>query len=225
MKNVNEIMKKTQTTIVGIITVLMLTILLSACGISPDNNSLNQIQSANTTTISEKIEGGWFLIESTFYNGSLKPFDANIYLNFQITNKCNLPAELSKIKVRYYFTQEGEQSLNFMPDYAGGRPVPGEYKTLTPYLTGSFTKMEPATTHADHYLEISFDPEAGNLMPNGVIWFKVRIGKSDWSPFDQSNDFSFCPETTGFAPLTFVTAYYQDRPTLGRDPYEADRDY
>lgn len=63
---------------------------------------------------------------------------------------------LKDVKLRYYYTIDGEKDQQFNVDYAtlGGSNV-----------LGSFVKLTPAATGADYYVEISFTAGAGSLAP------------------------------------------------------------
>lgn len=102
----------------------------------------------------------------------------------QVRNEGNLPVSYSKLTVRYYFTSEGSQPLNFYLDYAqlGNSNVKGKLVRLTQPVAG-----------ADSYLELSF-ANLDKLSPlSSTNNIQYRIAKSDWSNFNQNDDHSYRP--------------------------------
>jgi hypothetical protein len=117
----------------------------------------------------------------------------------KVLNQGNVPVNYEDITVRYWFTAEGNSPLNYWIDYA----VPGASN-----ITGAFTRLSQPPLGADAYLEFGFKP--GILYPlsnTGNIQF--RITKSDWSAFDQSNDYSYTGQ---------ITIYYKGKLISGVEP-------
>src|SRR5581483_6744939 len=76
--------------------------------------------------------------------------------DIQLVNNGTSPLPLSGITVRYWFTEDGTQPLNWACDYT---PVG------CANVTGTFGAVSPAVTGADHYLQLSFSPSAGSIAP------------------------------------------------------------
>ena len=57
--------------------------------------------------------------------------------------------------------------------------------------------MITATADADYYLEIGFNP-AVTLYPEKTAVINARVAKTDWSSYDQSNDYSFNSSATDY---------------------------
>lgn len=99
----------------------------------------------------------------------------------EIYNVSDAPINLGDVKARYYFTIDGEKPLSI-----------GFWSTVNkPYVQTRFVKMPIPSAQADYYLEIGFAPEAGVLQPNAKAGVYTWINKSDWSSFDQTDDYSF----------------------------------
>ncbi len=119
--------------------------------------------------------------------------------------------DLSKIKIRYYYTADGTQSQNAWIDTAAlSLQVSPYYVNVADIVTGSIVKMGTTTDKADHYMEISF---AGDYTLDNTVSGQVsfRIAKEDWSSFTQSNDYSFGDNNK-------VVVYYDGAVVSGIEP-------
>lgn len=117
----------------------------------------------------------------------------------RIVNNGTTAVDLSKVKVRYYYTIDGERAQQFNVDYAalGGSNV-----------LGSFVKLEPAVTGADYYVEISFSAGAGSLAPGANTGeIQLRINKTDWSNYNEADDYSYDATKTSFTDWNRVPLY------------------
>jgi chitinase len=115
----------------------------------------------------------------------------------QITNNTTASVALSQLKIRYWFTRDSAQSVVAACDWA-------QIGCAT--VTQTTAALTPAQTNADYYVEVGFTTGTLNAGSNtGEI--ELRIYKSDWSNFDQSNDYSFDATKTSFADWTQVTLY------------------
>ncbi|MBD0378947.1 glycoside hydrolase family 44 protein [Paenibacillus sedimenti] len=130
--------------------------------------------------------------------------------NFKITNTGNTPINLSDLAIRYYFTIDGEE-----------KPLSiGFWCSVPAYQTSvitQFVKMPIPSATADRYLEISFTPAAGTLAPGADVLMNTWINKSDWSNFDQSNDYSYTG-TTEITDSDKATGYVSGNLKWGTEP-------
>lgn len=129
-----------------------------------------------------------------------------------INNTGNVALSYADIKLRYWFTSDGLQNLNFWKDYV---------KMGNAMLNGIFVKTESGKTKADTYLELSFSPSAGMLYPlsaSGNIQY--RISKSDWSPFNELNDYSY-RVNAAMAENADITVYHKGALIYGTEPAAA----
>lgn len=145
-----------------------------------------------------------------FYNGNVSPTSNMIYLHIIITNTGTTPLVLSDIKIRYYFTINGVKPLNFMCYYSPQVSVSN--------VTGTFVTMTTPVIGADHYFEIGFTPAAGTLAPGASVELFICVYKSDWSNFNQLDDYSFNPTAANFINWSKVTGYISGTLKWGVEP-------
>jgi hypothetical protein len=124
---------------------------------------------------------------------------------FILTDTGDSVVPLDRIELRYWFTDDSGQSFNFHCDWArlGCGTILSEFKT---------------TASGEQYLSLRFSPQAGELQPgedSGEI--KIRFNRSDWSPFDQTNHYSFAPQAE-YAGWQNVTVYFDDQLVWGTEP-------
>jgi hypothetical protein len=117
----------------------------------------------------------------------------------RIVNNGTTAVDLSKVKLRYYYTIDGEKAQQFNVDYA----TLGSGNVL-----GSFVKLDPAVTGADYYVEISFSAAAGSLAPGANTGeIQLRINKTDWSNYNEADDYSYDPAKTAYTDWSRVPLY------------------
>ena len=128
-----------------------------------------------------------------------------IYANFKLINTGSSAVDLTQIKLRYYFTMEGTSALNFFCDYVSVGSVAGAYYDIS------------NATNANKYLEVKFN--SGSLAANSEVVVQTRTAKSDWSSFNQSNDYSFTATATNYTEWNKITAYQSDKLIFGIEPF------
>ncbi len=143
------------------------------------------------------------------FNGNTTSSTNGLTPKFKITNTGSSSIDLSKVKIRYYYTVDGSVSQAFNVDYA---------MVGSSNLNGSFISMSSPTSTADNYLEISFTSGAGNLAAGASTEIHTRINKSDWSNYNQSNDYSFNSSATNFADWSKITVYISGTKVSGSEP-------
>jgi aryl-phospho-beta-D-glucosidase BglC (GH1 family) len=77
-------------------------------------------------------------------------------------------------------------------------------------------KMSSPQPNADTYLEIGF--RGGVLTTGASIEVKIRVHKSDWSNYDQSNDYSFVMGASNYIPAQRMGVYYKGKLIGGSEP-------
>nr|2WNX_A Chain A, GLYCOSIDE HYDROLASE, FAMILY 9 [Acetivibrio thermocellus]2WO4_A Chain A, GLYCOSIDE HYDROLASE, FAMILY 9 [Acetivibrio thermocellus]2WOB_A Chain A, GLYCOSIDE HYDROLASE, FAMILY 9 [Acetivibrio thermocellus]2WOB_C Chain C, GLYCOSIDE HYDROLASE, FAMILY 9 [Acetivibrio thermocellus]2WOB_E Chain E, GLYCOSIDE HYDROLASE, FAMILY 9 [Acetivibrio thermocellus] len=129
-----------------------------------------------------------------------------IRATINIKNTGTTPVNLSDIKVRYWFTSDGNEQNNFVCDYAAFG---------TDKVKGIVKKIENSVPGADTYCEISFTEDAGRLAPGGstgTIPFRIE-GAAE---YDQTDDYSYNSEMSDdFGDNTKITAYIKDKLKYG----------
>lgn len=128
----------------------------------------------------------------------------------EIVNTGSTPITLSAITIRYWFTNDGNQPQSWTCDWAA---------LGCGNFTARFVQVSPARPGADFYLEISFTGGAGTLAPGQSTGdLQDRFNKTDWSNYDQSNDYSYNTSQASYAPWTKVTGYDNGTLVWGTEP-------
>ncbi|WP_426448121.1 cellulase family glycosylhydrolase [Paenibacillus sp. S-38] len=138
--------------------------------------------------------------------GDTNAGDNGIKPHFNIRNTGTAPVDLTGVKLRYYFTKDGTQPLNFTVDWAqvGSQNVKGTFGSIS-------------GTGADTYLEVSFT--GGSLPAGGQTGdIQTRIHKGDWSNFQETGDYSYDPSKTAYADWSKVTLYRDGTRVWGTEP-------
>jgi len=99
-------------------------------------------------------------------------------------------------------------------DWAGINGNPITDKVSISIVRGSFSGQ-------DRYESVKFKAGAGELGSgiNDYLEVNTRFNKSDWSSYDQSNDWSFVGNTS-FKEWEKVTVYYEGVKVWGKEPGE-----
>lgn len=174
------------------------------------NNVSSSSAAASATTLSSGGGGGSSSLKIQYEDGdgivgnnAIKPF-------LKIMNIGTTAIPLSELTVRYYYKREAAVAQNLTIDYA----VIGKAN-----ISGSFYTMGSPTSTADAYLELGFLSGAGSIAAlgdTGVI--KVRINNSNWSNFNEANDYSYAPSLISFADHDKITLYHNGNLVWGIEP-------
>lgn len=174
------------------------------------NNVSSSSAAASATTLSSGGGGGSSSLKIQYEDGdgvvgnnAIKPF-------LKIVNTGTTAIPLNELTVRYYYKREAAVAQNLTIDYA----VIGKAN-----ITGSFYTMGSPTSTADAYLELGFLSGAGSIAAlgdTGVI--KVRINNSNWSNFNEGNDYSYAPTLPSFADHDKITLYHNGILVWGIEP-------
>ncbi|AWB46889.1 endoglucanase [Paenibacillus sp. CAA11] len=128
----------------------------------------------------------------------------------RIVNTGQEAISLSDVKIRYYYTAEGDRPQQFHCDYA---------LIGSELVKGTFVKLEKPVAGADHYVELSFTSEAGILSPgsdSGDI--QVRLNKTDWSNYHEQDDFSYKGDQQSYVDWDQITLYHNGTLIWGVEP-------
>ncbi len=161
-----------------------------------------------------------------FYNGNRDNTTNQIYTNFSIINTGTITLDIEDISLRYYFNLEGENQQIFVCDWTGITNT--SISNLTQSVIGTIHTLDSTTDSATHYLEITFKPGTGKLGPLSTLEVKGRIHKTDWSNYNQNNDYSFAQNNGDYQQWIKTTAYYKGaeasinlaKPIISIDPEE-----
>lgn len=133
---------------------------------------------------------------------------------FKLTNNSDTPIDLSKIKIRYYYTID----------------IDGKYQECycdwsnigTNHITKKIVKMSSNDENADHYLEVGFT-NTDSLEPQDSVELVCRFGP-DYEVgdvnevYNQLNDYSFNGTTNNFASWDKATVYFSGSLIWGSEP-------
>lgn len=144
-------------------------------------------------------------------NSNIKDITNTISPNFKLHNTGETSINLEDLKIRYFYTINGEAEQNFWCDWSD---------VGSSNVTNSFTRMPTAMIGADYYIDIEFSQSAGVLNPESSIELKNRIAKTDWSDYDQSDDFSFNNMGKKYSDWTKAAVYLNDTLIWGAEPAE-----
>lgn len=140
--------------------------------------------------------------------GDTNATDNQIKPYFNIKNNGTAAVNLSDLKIRYYFTKDSNQTLNSAIDWAqvGNSNIQVAFADYT-------------GTNADTYVELSFTSAAGSIPAGGQSGdIQLRIYKSDWTNFNEANDYSFDATKTAYTNWDKVTLYQSDALVWGIAP-------
>jgi PKD repeat protein len=146
----------------------------------------------------------------------IAPNDKHIKPHFVIVNSTNRSVPYRELTIRYWFTNDGNAQPVFWCDYAalGTNKVQGKFKTLA----------KPVST-ANRYVEVSFTTQAslGAFSNSGEI--QTRFNKTDWSDYNEKNDYSYDGSKTQYADWDRVTLYRNGNLIWGVEPVSSSECY
>jgi hypothetical protein len=150
-------------------------------------------------------------LKAQYHTTATSPTGNQLQPLMSLVNTGTTTVTLSTVTVRYWFTKDGTQALSSWCDY-------------TPRgcanLTQSFVAVSPAVATADTYLQLAFGAGAGTLAPGQSTGdIQIRVAKSDWSNFNQANDWSFdATKGSAAADWSNVTVYVNGALAWGTEP-------
>ncbi len=107
-----------------------------------------------------------------------------IQFTVNMTNGTGAAIDLSKLEIDYFFTNDGNNDLNFWCDHTA---VSGtNYEALTDKVSGKFKSV--SGSNADTKCAITYS--GGTLEAGGSLTLQVRITRADWTDFNLGNDYS-----------------------------------
>ncbi|MFP4439931.1 MAG: cellulose binding domain-containing protein [Chloroflexaceae bacterium] len=136
-------------------------------------------------------------------NSDIKPF-------LNLVNSGTTDISLSELTVRYWYTIDTDQSQSYACDWA---------VLDCANITHQFVPLTNPRAGADHYLELGFTSSAGTLPGGGSSGdIQSRITKTDFSNYDETDDYSFDPMKTSYTDWTHVTLYRNGVLIWGTEP-------
>ncbi|QEH66903.1 xyloglucanase [Cellulosilyticum sp. WCF-2] len=100
--------------------------------------------------------------------------------------------DLSKVTIRYYFTAEDSSvgQSTWIDNAAIQYSKSPWYVNINSNSAWKIVKMSETTSTASHYLELSFSGDY-SLDTTAKVEVATRLANTNWSNFNQSNDFSY----------------------------------
>ncbi|WP_138755552.1 glycoside hydrolase family 9 protein [Paenibacillus sinopodophylli] len=160
-------------------------------------------------SVVDTTASGSGLIKVQQYNSTVAASTNTLNPKLKLINTGTSSINLSDVKLRYYYTIDGEKAQSFFCDWStiGNSNV-----------TGTFVKLATPVTGADHYLEVGFTSGAGNLAAGASIEIQIRVSKTDWTNYTQTGDYSFDSTHTAYADWSKTTGYISGALQWGIEP-------
>ncbi|CAM3163670.1 glycosyl hydrolase [Paenibacillus taichungensis] len=171
------------------------------------NGGDNAVLTINVVDSSVTAPSGALTIQA--FNGNTSASTNGISPKFKVVNTGNSAIQLSDVKVRYYYTIDGEEAQSFWSDWAS---------IGSANVTSKFVKLASPVAGADYVLEVGFTNSAGTLNAGQSAEIQARFSKNNWSNYNQANDYSFKASSTQFANHEQVTGYINGQLAWGIEP-------
>lgn len=165
-----------------LIVLAMLITLAAGCNLNDPGNSPPHTNPAAST---EGLKLYYKCAEPNISTNQIKP-------HFKIVNEGDSEFAFADLTIRYYYTQEDEQQQTMAIDYTalGSENVTSRFE--------------------EGYVEFGFTPEAGIMFADsGSGDIQARFHKTDWTSFNQTDDYSFDPGKTSYQPAERAALYYK----------------
>lgn len=109
-----------------------------------------------------------------------------------LTNKGDTSYNLSKMKIKYYFTDNGHTDLECVCDNAGLQLSNSPwYINATSSTKMNIVSVPGNVTGADSCIEITFSNVGTPMNKNAQLILGTRTHTGNWAQFDQSDDYSY----------------------------------
>ncbi|WP_277227202.1 cellulose binding domain-containing protein [Hymenobacter sp. YC55] len=138
-------------------------------------------------------------------NREKKATSNTISTYLQLRNEGNTSIAYKDLTVRYWFSPEGTQQLKSYLDYAD--------------FGANNVQITFGQAGTETYAELHFAAALGSFSPlSSTGNIQYRLGKADWSDFNQANDFSYQVAAGALAENMHITAYVQGQLVYGQEP-------
>lgn len=142
--------------------------------------------------------------------GDTNPTDNQMKPQLRIVNEGTEDVSLSDLTVRYWFTNDSEKDMQYFCDWAA---------VGCSNINASIVDMSQPAAEADAYLELTFTSGAGTLGAGSHTGdIQNRLHYTDWSNFDENNDYSYNETQTQYAPADNIAIYQNGQLVWGTEP-------
>ncbi|WP_432103833.1 endo-1,4-beta-xylanase [Streptomyces sp. bgisy091] len=153
-------------------------------------------------------EGDGATLKAQYRTNDSATGDNQIKPGLQLVNTGSTAVSLQDVTVRYWFT--GENGASTYSTWCDWSPLGCSA------VTSRVAAWNPAAAGADHYLEAGF--RSGSLAPGASTGeIQLRLNKTDWSRFDESDDYSHSGATS-YADAAKVAVYVGGELVWGIEP-------
>ncbi|HEX4704032.1 MAG TPA: cellulose binding domain-containing protein, partial [Pseudonocardiaceae bacterium] len=161
-----------------------------------------------TTPANPPPNGG---LKVQYKNNDTNVTDNQVKPGLNLVNTGNTAQSLANVTIRYWFTADGgANTFTTNCDYAA---------VSCGNLTQKVVALATPVTGADHYLEVGFTAGTSALASGASTGdIQNRINKTDWSMFNQANDYSY-GTSTSYVDSTVVTVYVSGQLVWGTEPH------
>jgi len=138
-----------------------------------------------------------------------EPQTSSVGFGVQIQNDGADPVDLSHLELRYWYTSGDLRGTTQFAEVDWAAIGAGHVRAeLVPTSQGG----------QNYYLRVTFQPDAGTVSAYGSSGeILLRFHKSDWSTYDQTNDYSFGGSSTP-QPWDRITLYRDGKLVWGNEP-------
>lgn len=124
--------------------------------------------------------------------GNTSSTTSTLQNSFVIKNEGTDNYDLNALKVRYYFTKDGNEDFIKICDNAGMfLNVEPWYACVTGNVNLDVVNLDTPVANADAYIEVSFNNANYALSSGAKLTIGTRVYNKDWKQFNQTNDYSF----------------------------------
>lgn len=153
------------------------------------DSSSNEGQNGNTSSgnggaSGQNAEGDGVRVGISYSN--IQSSTSSIAGTIKITNSGNSNLNLANLSIEYYFTKDGDASLNFSCYNASINSSSGGYQGISG-VNGSFRSTSGNNTDTCCTMTIA---GSNSLASGDTLTIDFCINKSDWSNFNTTNDYS-----------------------------------
>ncbi len=136
--------------------------------ITKENDDDNYVPINYISIIPKEIFNNYAVKLETTNINSLWETARIIAPKYKLYNTGTSPIELQKVKIRYYYTLDGEREQNYWCPWAS---------VNSDNVTGTFVEKEITALESDYFFEVAFTEEAGFLEPDRYLTMHSVVAK------------------------------------------------